>query len=110
MSDAEVVQELLHRYIALRMWDTGQHMVERFLVLMEGRLEPISALDVGEAARLATPNDGMSARDLLHVAVMQRLGVTHIVSADADYDRVGGITRLDPAQWSVWASALSLNS
>jgi predicted nucleic acid-binding protein len=32
-------------------------------------------------------------RDALHLAIMQRLGVTAIASDDSDFDRVGGVER-----------------
>lgn len=41
----------------------------------------------------------LSARDLLHVAVMLRVGSERIVKADKSFDRLAGegIERLDPA-------------
>ena len=38
----------------------------------------------------------LSARDLLHVAVMTNNGVDCIISADADFDQVPHLKRLDP--------------
>ena len=54
--------------------------------------------------------DGVSARDLVHAAVMQRLGVSRIISADTDFDRLEGIDRLDPIRIEEWEdSILSAN-
>ena len=36
------------------------------------------------------------ARDVIHVAVMQNNGLTEIISTDAHFDLIEGITRLDP--------------
>ncbi len=35
------------------------------------------------------------ARDVVHAAVMQNHGLTHIISADEHFDRIVGIRRLD---------------
>jgi predicted nucleic acid-binding protein len=101
-TDAEVLQELLHRYLALNRWLEGRERFVNFAELMRGRVEPIYALDVEEAARLAGQVQGIAARDLLHVAVMRRLGIDRVVSADRDYDRIDGVTRLDPAKFDDW--------
>ena len=49
---------------------------------------------------------GVSARDLVHTAVMQRLGVERIVSADTDFDRLERIDRLDPASIEEWQGSI----
>jgi predicted nucleic acid-binding protein len=38
----------------------------------------------------------MSFGDAYHAALMQRLGLTEVYSFDGDFDRVPGITRLEP--------------
>lgn len=40
---------------------------------------------------------GLLTNDSLLIAVMQRHGLTHLASHDADFDRVPGITRYSPA-------------
>jgi predicted nucleic acid-binding protein len=40
------------------------------------------------------PDGGLSARDALHVAVVQEHGVERILSLDARFDRVPGVQRL----------------
>ncbi len=106
MTDAEVIQELLHRYLALRIWPQGRESVREFAALMQGRIEPMYAGDVQQAARLADEHRDLSARDLVHAAVMSRLGVRQIVSADAGFDRIGAIERLDPALVDGWGASL----
>jgi predicted nucleic acid-binding protein len=44
----------------------------------------------------------LSARDLLHAAVMTRIGADQIVSADRGFDRLPDLTRLDPAELVDW--------
>ncbi len=98
VTDSEVLQELLHRYLALGRWKLGKTVVLAFAELMRGRIEPILADDVVAAAHLADSYPVVSARDLVHTAVMQRLGTTQIITADTDFDCLDGITRLDPVR------------
>ena len=107
LTDAEVLQELLHRLMALRLWaNDGRARFWDYAELMEGRAEPMTAADVQEAARMADKHSGLSSRDLVHLAVMHRLEVTHIVTADRTFDQVGDVTRLDPAEVASWGPAL----
>ena len=102
VTDAEVLQELLHRYLALRLWPQGREAFWRFSDLMADRVEPVHVADVECAAGLADAHQQLSSRDLLHAAVMQRLGLRHIISADAGFDPLPGIERLGPADLARW--------
>lgn len=106
LTDAEVLQELLHRYLALRLWPQGREVFSRFADLMRERVEPVYAADVERAASLADLHAGLGARDLLHAAVMARLGVHRIVSADAGFDRLPDVERLDPAELGAWRTSI----
>ena len=102
VTDAEVLQELLHRYLSLRLWPLGREAFHQFSVLMQERIEAVHVADVQQAANLADAHPELGGRDLLHAAVMQRLGLHRIISADTDFDRLPGIERLDPGQWAAW--------
>ena len=106
VTDAEVLQELLHRYLALRLWPQGRDVFQRFSTLMQERVEAVQAGDVEFAASLADDFQELGGRDLLHAAVMRRLGVRQIISADKDFDLLRDVERLDPAQLTVWQSSL----
>src|SRR5205823_2890315 len=93
---------ILHRYIAIRAWREGRAAFERFAIVMAGRIEPIYALDVSAAAALVDRHATLSARDLLHLAVMRRLGVRQIVTADGEFDGLLSVERLDPATLTQW--------
>jgi predicted nucleic acid-binding protein len=101
-TSAEVLQELLHRYLSLRAWPRARGIFRRFALLMRDRVEPIYSGDVEQAASLADQNHGLSSRDLVHVAVMARVGADRIVSADRGFDRLPTLTRLDPAELVDW--------
>ena len=106
VTDSEVLQELMHRYLALGRWVLGRAVLHAFAEAMYGRIEPVHAEDVLSASQLADSHPNVSARDLVHAAVMQRLGANRIVSADTDFDRLAGIDRLDPAHVGEWESSI----
>ena len=109
VTDAEVLQEMLHRYLALRRWGPGQVVFERFATLMAGRTAAMLRRDVLLAAEAATAMPlKLSARDLINLAVMRRLGVTRVVSADRGFDPVPDVERLDPARIDEWRASVTV--
>lgn len=107
-TNAEVLQELMHRYLELNFWSHGRVLFHDFNSLMRGRVEPIHARDVEDAALLADQHSGLSSRDLLHAAVMARVGADGIVSADRGFDRLPGVQRLDPLNLPSWRELVSV--
>lgn len=110
-TDAEALQEMLHRYLSLRRWPEGKNAVLDFAALMSGAVEPIFAEDALRACELADRHAGgsshrLAARDLLHAAVVLRVlgDEARIVTADRDFDELAadGIERLDPSNVGVW--------
>ena len=106
VTDSEVLQEMMHRYLASGRWNLGREVVRAFAEAMRGRVEPVHAEDVILATELADRHPGVSARDLVHAAVMQRLGVGRVISADTDFDRLERIERLDPAHIEEWEDSI----
>ena len=106
VTDAEVLQELLHRYLALRLWPQGREAFLRFSELMADRVEPVQIADVEGAATLADSHQQLSSRGLLHPAVMQRLGLRQMISADTGFDTLPGLERLDPADLVHWRESV----
>ena len=106
VTDAEVLQELLHRYLASGRWGLGREVLQAFAEVMHGRIEPVYANDVDAAANLADLHPDVSARDLVHAAVMERLGADRIISADTDFDRLLRVTRLDPSETTDWLGSV----
>ncbi len=107
VTDAEVLQELLHRYLALRHWPAGRDSIEEFTALMAGRIEPMLAGDVERAALLADHYPSLSARHLVHASVMFRIGSSRIATADRGFDLIDGIERLDPMKVDEWRDTVS---
>ena len=105
-TDSEALQEIIYYYVAARRWPEGRVALNRFAQTMQGRIEPVYADDVILAGQMVERYPGIDARDLIHTAVMQRLGITHIISADTDFDRIDGIQRLDPVRLDEWESSI----
>lgn len=106
VTTSEVLQELVHFYLARGRWALGREVVHSFDEVLSGQVESVHAEDIIAAANLADHHQGISARDLVHAAVMQRLGLSRIVSTDADFDRIEGIERLDPVRIDEWEGSL----
>jgi predicted nucleic acid-binding protein len=93
VTDAEVLQELVRRFAAIGRRDAIQPAFDALLGVVD-IVYPIESDDVHRAHRLVVANSALSARDALHVAVMQRYQVTRIVSFDRAFNRVSSIERL----------------
>ncbi len=105
-TDVEVLQELVHLYTASRRWALGRVVLRDFVETMHDRVEPVYVEDMNLAARLVDEYPGVSARDLVHVAVMRRIGADRVVSADRDFDRIADVERLDPAEVGEWGGVV----
>lgn len=106
VTSSEVLQELLHHYLASNRWNLGRQALRDFTEVMQGRIEPVLPVDVQTAANLADNYSDVNARDLVHVAVMLRFGITRIISADADFDRVEEVQRLNPLMVGEWSDSI----
>ena len=101
-TNVEVLQELIHLYTAPGRWTLGRVVLRDFVEVMYDRIEPVYVEDINLAAGLADEYVGVSARDLVHTAVMRRIGADMIISADSDFDRIQGVERLVPAEVEEW--------
>jgi len=94
-SSAEVVQEILHRYAAIGRPDAIAPAVNALVAVLDVLL-PVEFEDALRARDLILTLPGISARDCLHVAVMERHAIKRIMSFDAGFDRVPGLDRVRP--------------
>jgi len=93
VTDVEVFQEILHRYTAI---DRREHIRPSFDVLL-GLVEDVLSIersDVERARDLVLGKRKLSARDAIHVAVMERHAIKRVMSFDADFDNIPGLTRI----------------
>lgn len=93
VTDAEVLQEILRRYVAIGRRDAIQPAFDAILEVVD-EVFPIDAAAVERAKAVLLGRPRLSARDAIHVAVMERHGVGTILSFDAGFDGQPGITRL----------------
>jgi predicted nucleic acid-binding protein len=93
VTDAEVLQEILHRYVAINRRDAIQPAFDSLL----GIADEVLAVDRPTAERakeIVMGHRQVSARDAVHLAVMERHGIECILSFDSGFDGFPGITRL----------------
>ena len=93
VTDAEVLQEILHRYVAIDRRDAIQPAFDAILPLVD-EVFPVDAATVEHAKSLVLAYRTLSARDALHAATMSRHGVTRILSYDNGFDILPGLTRI----------------
>ena len=92
-TDAEVLQEILHRYVAIRRPEDIDPAFDALLAIVDV-VYPIERADVERARRLLATTPTLSARDAVHLAVMQARDVGRILSFDAGFDGIPGIVRM----------------
>ena len=93
VSDAEVLQEILHRYVSIGRPDAIQPAFNALL----GVVDEVFSVDqaaVERAKQIVLGHRSLSARDAVHLAVMQIHGVRKILSFDQGFDGFPGITRV----------------
>jgi len=93
VTDAEVLQEILHRYHAIRRHDAIQPAFDALLRVVD-EVHSIELEDVRRARELMSGMLSLSARDAVHVAIMQRHRIMRLLSFDAGFDQVGWLERL----------------
>lgn len=93
VTDAEVLQEILHRYAAIDRRDAIQPAFDALLRVVDAVL-PVTLEDVEAAKSIVLSPLRISSRDALHVAVMRRHGIGSILSFDRGFDAVDGLRRL----------------
>jgi predicted nucleic acid-binding protein len=91
VTDAEVLQEILHRYVAIDRRDAIGPAFDALLGVVD-EVFPVERDDVERARRLLGAT-ALSARDAVHVAIMRRRGVRRILTFDRGFDAIAGIQR-----------------
>lgn len=93
VTDAEVLQEILHRYIAINRRDAIQPAFDSLLGVVDEVL-PVDRGSIELAKKIVFGHARLSARDAVHLAVMEQHGIDRILSFDVGFDGFPGITRL----------------
>ena len=93
VTDAEVMNEILHRYVVLERRGYVQAAFDALLGVVDEVL-PIDRAVVEGAKQVALQYPGLSVRVAMHVAVMQRHGIEQVLSFDQGFERVPRISRV----------------
>jgi predicted nucleic acid-binding protein len=93
VTDAEVIREILHRYTAINRREAIGPAIKVTLDLVD-EVFAMERVDVLRAAEIVENRGLFSARDAIHIAIMERYGIAGIMSFDADFDRWPGLKRI----------------
>jgi len=93
VTDAEVLQEILHRYVAIDRRGAIQPAFDALLNVVDEVLS-VELQDVERAKEIVMGSAGLSARDAVHLAIMERRGMDRIMSFDSGFDAWPGVTRV----------------
>jgi uncharacterized protein len=93
VTDAEVLQEILHRYVAIN----RRHDIQPAFDALLNAVDEVLAVDravVERAKQIVLAYQRLSARDAVHLAVMESHRIERILSFDTGFDGFPGVTRL----------------
>lgn len=90
VTDAEVLQEILHRYTAIDRSDAIQPAFSAVLAIVD-EVIPIECADVERAKEILFETDGLSSSDAIHLAIMHRYGISRIMTFDRGFSGRPGI-------------------
>jgi uncharacterized protein len=93
VTDAEVLQEIIHRFVAIHRRDAIQPAFDAILGVVD-EVFPVERRNAERAKEIVLGTERLSSRDALHLAVMEQRGVKRILSFDHGFDGFPGITRI----------------
>jgi predicted nucleic acid-binding protein len=93
VTDAEVLQEILHRYSAIDRLEAISPAFQAILGVVD-EVFAVELPDIERAKDILLSTQQLSARDAVHLAIMERHQVETILSFDSGFDGYPGITRL----------------
>ena len=92
VTDVEVLQEILHRYVAIDRKEAIMPALQAVLGLVD-EVFAIELRDIERAKDVLLATQRLSARDAIHIAIMERHQVMTIMSFDSGFDGYPGINR-----------------
>ncbi len=93
--NAELLQEILHRYRSLDRWEEGRLVYDGVRMLFEHVL-PITGDVVDLARRMLDEYPWLGARDAVHAAAVEVYQLEGLCSFDRVFDRIHGLRRVEP--------------
>lgn len=94
--DAEVLQEILHRYRSMGRWDIAAQAYDLARRSVPNVL-PVTASTMDAARNLMEKYRDIPARDAVHAAVAREAGLKEICSYDTHFDQIEGLRRIEPS-------------
>ena len=94
-TDAEVLQEILHRYRSIRRWNQGRLVYDLAREVCP-RVLPVGVDVMDRARAIMDAQPILMARDAVHAAVYIIANASALCSYDRDFDRVADIRRKPP--------------
>jgi predicted nucleic acid-binding protein len=93
VTDAEVLQEICHRYAAIRRHDMIQLAFDALIDAVDEVL-PIDRAIAEAAKDIVLRYTTLSARDAIHAAAMAEHGIERILTFDRGFDAYPGVERV----------------
>jgi uncharacterized protein len=93
VTDTEVLQEILQRYVAIERRDAIQPAFDALIGIVDQVLAVERSI-AERAKQIVLGYRQLSARDAVHLAVMQHHGIEQIMTFDSGFDSFPSITRL----------------
>jgi hypothetical protein len=93
VTDAEVFQQIMHRCVAINRRDMIQPAFDALLAAVHEAL-PLDRAAAERAKGIVLGYQHVSAREAMHLAVMQLHGIERILSFDSGFDAFPGISRI----------------
>ena len=94
--DAEVLQEIMHRYRAINRWEDGRRVYDHARRVVP-QVIPIIATILDKTRALMDVHSTLTARDALHASVYELIEAEAWCSYDRDFDAIPGLVRHEPA-------------
>lgn len=98
VTSAEVIQEILHRYVSIRDQDRGITIARDAMDLM-GPVLPVTHSVMARVPPLIERYPGLATRDLVHVATCLDAGVDTLVTTDTAMTRIAEIRCVHPSRY-----------
>lgn len=93
VTDAEVFQEILHRYVAIGRRDAIQVAFDALQRVVD-EVFPVTLSNVDRAKSIVLGFERLSARDAVHLAVMEDQSIARVLTFDTGFDEFPGVSRV----------------
>jgi uncharacterized protein len=93
--DAEVLQEILHRYRSIGRWSEGRRVYDLARKIVP-RVVAVTGVTLDRSRALMDAYSQILARDAVHAAAVIETGAEGLCSFDRDFDQIREVRRIQP--------------